>query len=273
MKWRLRRLWSVAVGFVRLGFLQSIAYPLGYISDQVGSVVPAITFLFVGRLVERSTPDVGGDFYSFVIVGLLVMQVMNAGVVGFPREIDHAVMRGHFEMLLVEPVPWRLLPFWIVLWPAVTAVLSVGLIVVVAILLGADFRLAGLPIAVVTAFLAIVAGLTLGILSSSLKVLAKRGDPVLFFVTLGAQVLSGVFFPVGILPLPLRVASFLLPHTHAIVAARRALLPAGAALPGLGLGQSLLALLAFDIIGICLAVWLFGRSMETGRRYGLLAGY
>ncbi len=270
---RLHRAASVGLAFLRMGYLQSIAYPLGFFTEQAGALVPAVIYMFVGRLVQRSGPDVGGDYYTYVVTGLLVVQVMAAGVAGFTREIDLAVVRGNFEMLLVEPVPWKLLPFGMVLWPGVLAIGSTLVIGSVSTLLGAQFRLAGIPQALAVAALAMGAGLSLGILSASVKILAKRGDPILFIYMLGAQIFSGVYFPIDLIPSVLRPISWVIPHTYANVAMRKALMPQGAAIPGLSLSQALLALALFNIIGLTVGLWVYGRSMETGRKYGLLAGY
>lgn len=264
---------SIGGAFFRLGVLQSMAYPLGLFTEQAGALVPAVTFLFIQPLIRDDAPGVAADYYTYVIVGLLVIQITTAGLMGFSREVDVAVLRGHFETFLVEPVPWKLLPFGMVLWPAALGVSTALLIALVASLLGARFHLPGLPIAIVTTVLSLGAGLVLGLLSAALKVLAKRGDPVLFIITLGAQVLSGIFYPISNLPTSLQAVSWILPHTYSAVAMRRALMPLGSEIAGPTLGQALGGLLVFDIVGLAVALWVFNRAMETGREYGLLASY
>ena len=118
-----------------------------------------------------------------------------------------------------------------------------------------------------------LASLAIGVLSGSVVVLAKRGDPVLTLYTIAASLLSGALFPVELLPAWLRWLSWLLPQTYVISALRHLLMPQGELLPGASIGQAVLGLSVFVLIGLPLALWVFGRAMEAGRRMGVLSGY
>jgi ABC-type polysaccharide/polyol phosphate export permease len=177
-------------------------------------------------------------------------------------------------MFLVEPVHWRLLPISMVQWRAVQGIVNAGLMGVIGFWLGARIKTDQLWIAVLIIVLSLVAGLAIGTLSASLKVLAKQGDPILFVYGLLVQIFSGVFFPVETLPVSLRWISWLIPHTYAIAALRQAVLPAGSADTGsLSLGVSLAALAGFSVVLFPLALWVYGRALEYGRKLGVLAGY
>ena len=136
-------------------------------------------------------------------------------------------------MILVEPVRWRLLPFGLVQWPIARVMVGVVVLFVVSIPLGAEYDIAGIPSALVIVILGLAAGLTIGIVSTGLKVLAKSGDPLLTLYMLAAQVLSGTYFPIEVLPDWLEPVSLLLPHTHVINSLRRVLMPAGDSMPGM----------------------------------------
>jgi ABC-2 type transport system permease protein len=270
---RVRRAAEVSGAFLRLGFQDSIAYPLAFAMSHLGGLLPAFIYFFVAKLVDRSGPNVGGDYYTFVIIGLVGVELLNAGLRSFSTEIDRALRLGWFEMILVEPVRWSLLPFAMSQWPAMQSIVRSTLILAVASALGASYASSGLAAAALTLLLGLAAGLAVGTLSASLKVLAKSGDPILFVYSLAAQVFSGVYFPVEFLPTWLRPLSFLVPHTYVIAAFRRSLMPGGGQLPGLELSGALLALLAFNVLVFPLALWLYGRAMEYGRKLGVLSGY
>lgn len=176
-------------------------------------------------------------------------------------------------MFLVEPVRWRFLPFGMALWPITLGLASVSMIALTAAALGAQFRLENLPLALVFLLLALAAGLVIGTLSASLKVLAKSGDPVLFVYGLLTQIFAGVYFDLDVIPAPLRVISWALPHTYAIAALRRLLLPEGSQLPSISVATSTWVLVAFCVVGYPVALWVYGRALEYGRRLGVLSGY
>lgn len=270
---RLRRTLGVMGAFFRLGWLTAIAYPLNFAMSYITVLMPAIIYFFVAKLVDNQGARVGDDYYTFVIVGLVGVQVLDAGLRTLGTEVQLAINRGWFEMILVEPIRWRLIPFGLVQWPIIRILVGVSVLVTASVFLGAEYNVKGIPAALLVIVLGISAGLTIGILSTGLKVLAKAGDPLLSLYMLAAQVLAGTFFPIEILPGWLRPISWLLPHTHVISSLRRALMPAGDAMPGLELGPTILILVAFNVVFMPIAVFLFGRGLEYGRKLGVLSGY
>ena len=262
-----RRSLQVAGAFFRLGLQQELSYPLGFITNQFSALLPVFIFYFVSRLVEQP------DYFSFVIIGLLASRFMDTGVRGFSTEIDIAINRGWLEMFLVEPVHWRLLPISMVQWRAVQGVVNALLMAAIGVALGARFRTDQLWAALLIVALGLVAGLAIGTLSASLKVLAKQGDPILFIYGLLVQIFSGVFFPVDELPSALQWISWLIPHTYAVAALRNVLMPEGSDLPSMSSNTAMLALTGFCVIVFPLSLWLYGRALEYGRKLGVLSGY
>jgi len=141
------------------------------------------------------------------------------------------------------------------------------------VLLGAEFRWDAIPLALVILVLGAAANHAVGVLAASVKVLAKRGDPVVGLYTLATTLLSGAIFPIALLPQVLRWISYCLPPTYVLSALRKILLPGSASLPGPSAGQAILLLLAFMAVLYPLAMFLYARALEYGRRMGLLAGY
>lgn len=268
-----RRSAQVSWAFLKLGVSTALKYPLGFATQQIGVIVPVLIYFFLAGFVDRDGPEVAGDYFTFVMVGLVGMQTLNAGLRALSSEIDQAVTRGWFEMILVEPVPWPLLPFVMSEWPIVNAMFAASVVSGVALLLGAAIVPSGIPIALAVGLLGILVGLAIGSLAAGVKVLAKRGDPVLTFYSLSALILSGVYFPLDALPEPLQALSTVFVHTYVISGLRHALLPAGDSLSGPTAGEAVVVLSILAVVLVPLSLWVFSRSMEYGRRMGLLSGY
>jgi ABC-2 type transport system permease protein len=269
---RARRGRRIARAFFDMGFSTAVNYPVDFLMSTVRPLVPVVTFFFVAQLVTDRA-SVGGDYYSFVVIGFLAIEALSGALGGFTHEVQSAVQQGRFEMLLVEPVRWRLLPFGLAGWPVVSRVVSTGIAAAVAILLGARFRWSALPMALALFVLALGASMAIGVLSGAIGVMSKRSDPVLTLYTLVAGILSGVAFPVDALPGPIRSLSWLIPHTYVISGLRKVLLADGASVPGPSLAQAFVALALFNLLAFPIVMWLFGRIMEAGRRTGVLSGY
>jgi len=270
---RVRRTSQVSFAFLGLGLSTALKYPLGFISEQIRVLGPVIVYFFIAGFVEAEGPEVGGDYFTFVMVGIVAMQTLNAGLRALTNQIELSVTRGWFEMILIEPVRWSVLPFAMAQWPVFKAVVTAIVVSLTALVLGATIDVSGVPAAIGVGALGVIAGLAIGALASSVKVLAKRGDPLLTFYSLAAMVFSGVYFPVDQLPDVLRWASYLFVHTYVISGMRHALLPIDAGLTGPHHTVSLLVLIAASVVLTPIAIWTFGRAMEFGRRMGLLAGY
>jgi ABC-2 type transport system permease protein len=269
----LRRLWEASDAFLRLGWRQAISYPLGFFMSQVSNFLPILIFFFVSDLVTRPGQTFGGDYFSSVVIGLIGVKLLDSGLRGFGAQMDVAINRGWLEMFLVEPVRWRFLPIAMSQWPNFLGVFAVATMLALALALGATFDPSGIPIALAIGALGMFAGLAIGTMSAAIKVLAKSGDPILLLYTLMAQLFSGVYFPVDRLPGGLRWMAYLFPHTYVIQGLRKALLPDGAELAGPSATSTVLTLLIFSVVAYPLAIWIWGRALEYGRKLGVLSGY
>jgi len=87
------------------------------------------------------------------------------------------------------------------------------------------------------------------------------------------QIFSGVFVPINVFPLPLRVIAWFIPNTYLNTGMRKVLTDHSSQVYGPSAGAAMLILLAMCAVGLPVSMWIFGRSLETGRKYGVLAGY
>ena len=270
---KLRRAAQVTGAFWRIDFIKATNYPLALVMKGLSAFIPVFTFVFVADLVSENGPDVAFDYYTFVVIGVVTMSILAATLNSFGNDMLELVTQGQLEMFLVEPVRWNLLPFAMTPWAAFQAFVTSAVMVALSIPLGADYRLEAVPIAILIILLGLAATLAIGILGASIKILSKRADPVLSLYTLAASVLSGVFFPVELLPSWLRALAWAIPHTYVIQALRKVLMPQGEVLPGPTAWQAIAALSVFSLVLYPIALWSFGRILEYGRKVGALSGY
>ena len=110
--------------------------------------------------------------------------------------------------------------------------------------------------------------LGLGIFTSILPLLSpEKGEQMAFAVQGVLLLISGVYYPITVLPAPLYLAGILSPLTYTLDGIRESLLhglsPAGA-LPDIGI------LLLMGIVLVPASVWCFGRAEVRAKRLGLL---
>ncbi|HEX3630679.1 MAG TPA: ABC transporter permease [Candidatus Dormibacteraeota bacterium] len=110
--------------------------------------------------------------------------------------------------------------------------------------------------------------LGLGIFTSVLPLLSpEKGEQMAFAVQGVLLLISGVYYPITVLPLPLQLFGILSPLTYTLDGVRQALLD------GLSLGQAVGdvgILLLMGVILVPASVWCFGRAERRAKRLGLL---
>lgn len=110
--------------------------------------------------------------------------------------------------------------------------------------------------------------LGLGIFTSVLPLLSpEKGEQMAFAVQGVLLLISGVYYPITVLPLPLQVIGAASPLTYTLDGVRQALLhglTVGQALPDIGL------LLLMGLVLVPASVWCFGLAETRAKRLGLL---
>jgi ABC-2 type transport system permease protein len=268
-----RRMAEVSGAFIRMGYLQTMNYPLSFISDQIVTMTPIVTYHFIAKLVSPGDDAVAGDYYTFVILGFVATRLLAGTLRGVGDELEQAVQEGRFEALLVQPVPWKALPVGLAQWPIVWRFFNVAAAIVLSVILGANYRPSGLPAALIVIVLGAGATMCVGNLAAGVKLLAKRTDPILAFYSIAVFILAGVAYPVELLPRPIQVLSYAIPEMYVITALRKLLMPGGETLPGPEPSHVIIGLVAFNLIVFPFSLWVFGRILEFGRARGLLGGY
>ena len=110
--------------------------------------------------------------------------------------------------------------------------------------------------------------LGLGIFTAILPLLSpEKGEQMAFAVQGILLLLSGVYYPITVLPLPLHLAGLLSPLTYTLSAVRDALLHGASPR---GVLPSAAILLAMGLVLVPGSVWCFNRAEARAKRLGLL---
>ncbi|MDP8971485.1 MAG: ABC transporter permease [Actinomycetota bacterium] len=275
LRTRVKNVYTILLAYTRLEAVEDFSYPMTIVFDQLGKVFPVFLYYFVARLVEvngGANNDVGGDYYTFSVIGLSVAVVLQAALGGFGSRLERAQSQGTFETMLVEPVPWTFVPIAMNVWRITISAVSCAAMLGFSALLGAQYRLPAVPAFVGLLALGALSCIGIGILSASLMVLAKRSQPILVLYGLAASLLGGALFPINVLPGWLQPFSYLVPHMYVINAARTVFMiepPTDA----MGVPQAVIILVVFNIVVLSVGMALFSRALQYARRLGTLSGY
>jgi len=262
----------VALAFLRRDLLIEASYRANFLFGLSGLLLRIGLFFFLARMVARLAPGLGEGYFPFVLSGLAVSELMAEALHGFGRRVRAAQTLGTLEAVLATPIS----PAEAILSPALlplgAALARGGVYLGVALLATAN---APSPLQLITGAAAYLVGaavfVALGVLSASLTLLLKRGDPLGAGLAALSTLLSGVYYPVSVLPAPLQSVAQWLPMTHALEALRAGMGAGGGVESEGGRAWLILSLLALGLLPLSLLA--FAAATRRARREGSLCHY
>lgn len=249
----------------------SVSYKLQFVFQFLQIFFSVMLIFFIGRMLGQSGKDgilnkYGADYFSFALIGLAVNSYLKAGLINITNDIRQTMNQGTLESMCATPIKYPSLILYSSLWQFAFETIRVGCYFAIAILLF-GMRLDNIrwmP-AIVSMLLTAPIFLMLGIISCSILVVVKRGDPINWvFSSLGA-LLAGTMFPVSVLPVWLQKVSYCLPLTHSLEATRMTILA------GAGFRQvrsNLLMLSIFMAILIPITIYTSNFCMRLAKKQG-----
>lgn len=267
----LRTLWA----FVRRDLQQELSYRFAFVGTIGGVMFRSLLFFFlssfVGEIAHPFWGDNGGDYFSFVILGIAMGGYFSTGLTSFAQALRQAQISGTLEATLMTPLPvWQL-----IVGSALWSYLLTSFRVMVYLLFGAiflslDLSRANVAAALLILLLSVLSFASIGVMVAALIMVIKRGDPLTAVLANSANLLGGVFYPVAILPTGLQWLAACLPLTYALRGLRLAVLEGAT---WTAVAPDLLALALFCLLLGPLSLWLFATAVDYARNQGSLTHY
>jgi ABC-2 type transport system permease protein len=259
------------LAFLKRDLLIEASYRFNFLLTLVGILFSASIFYFLGKIVPaEAVKGSADDYFSFALLGMAFAVYLRTGLGSFAESLREEQMMGTLEAMLATPTSLSTIVISCSLWRFLLSSVNVIAYLLVGAALGISFAGLNLPAALILLLLTVTAYSALGILSASLIMVFKRGDPINFVVSNLSLLLGGVYFPVSLLPGWLRFFSRLLPITYSLEGMR------GALLQGKGITElrgDILALLAISAVLLPLSLLLFRAAVNHARRAGTLVKY
>jgi ABC-2 type transport system permease protein len=261
--------------FVRRDFLVQWSYRLSFLTSFVGLFGGALIFYFIGKMVDPSTiPTVGGkqvSYLEFAVVGMTLGGFVHLGLERVSAALRNEQLMGTLESLLTTPTSSQTIQVGSILFDLIFIPLRMALLLLMlGLVFGLGLDIGGVPQALVLLvfFMPFVWGL--GILAAAITLTFRRGAGIVGLATAGLTLISGLYFPLALLPNWLETVSAANPLTIAASGLRDALLGN----TGWGsIGGDLLILLPLSIVSILVGALAFKLALTRERRLGTLGAY
>ena len=266
---------AVARAFLKRDVSIAISYRLHFLMQLGGIFFSVSTFYFLsllfGNALIPQLEEYGGDYFSFVLIGLAFSGYMGLSLSSFAESIREGQVMGTLEIMLLSPTRLSAILISSSLWSyMLTTVRVLVYLLFGVVVFGFSLSQANFVTTLVVLVLSITSFSGIGILSAAVVLLLKKGDPVAWIFGGVSTLLAGVYYPISVLPPWLEPLSRFLPLTYALDGMRLALLR------GYSLYEvrfDLLVLLAFTLVLTPLALLVFRQALRRAKIEGSLTQY
>jgi ABC-2 type transport system permease protein len=211
-----------------------LSYRFNLLLELVWLLGLTFGFYFLAKTFENYIPPmlmVYGGYFPYVLIGYSFSGLQGAGMSAPSGSIRDEQVQGTLESLMANGAsPMAIATSGTITNYLVVLLHAFILIIMGFILIGSSITLNGILGAIIILSISCIAYFGLGLLGSVFILIYKRGNPVIMAYTGLSFLVSGIYFPYEILPLPLRIFSKVIPLTYTLDGLRKSIL--------LGLGIS-----------------------------------
>lgn len=271
----IRDFWRVLGAFLVRDLRSEMSYRVSFFLQFFTVFTSVAVFYFMAQLLgEGAVPYLepyGGDYFSFLLIGIAFGGYFGVGLSGFSSGLRQAQTTGTLEAMLSTPTSLSTIIISSSLWSYLLTTLRVVVYLLVgSLFLGVDLNTGNYGAALLILVLTVISFGSLGILAASFIMVLKRGNPITWIFGTIANLLGGVYYPVTVMPVWMQALANLLPVTYALRAMRMALLQDAAVAD---LGTDVLVLLGFSVIFFPLSLAAFRWAVAKARLDGSLTHY
>ena len=262
---------AAITAFVRRDAKNSASYRIAIVFDLALGLVALLIYYYISKLfgnTPRGALQGAPSFFSFVAVGLALALIVQTGSLGLAGSLRTEQMTGTLEATSAKPLSTVELALGLALYPFMFSMLRTLIYFAVAGgLLGADFSNIDPVGFVIGLLLTAFALMSVGITMGALLFVVKRGETVGGLVVSVLILLGGAYFPIAIFPSALEAIGRFVPTRFAFDGVRAAVFQGDAWV------EPMLKLLAFGLVAMPIALFLFDRAIRFAKRRGTLAQY
>ena len=271
----LRQFLRVARATLRRDTQSEVSYRFSFILQFVSIFFSVAVFYFMAQLLGDSVnpylEPYGGDYFSFVLIGIAFGAYFGVGLSSFSSSLRSSQTTGTLEAMLSTPTRISTIILSSSQWNYLITTLRVLVYLLVGTLfLGVKLGDANYAAAFVVLILTVISFSSLGIIAVGFIMVLKRGDPVTWIFGTVSNLLGGVYYPITVMPDWMQSLAKLIPVTYALRAMRLALLQ-GASFAEIQ--NDILALSIFCVVLLPLSLIVFGYAVRLARIDGSLTHY
>lgn len=270
--------YRIILSFIIRDFKIWWTYKFWLILDIVGVVIFIVTYyLFSFITTSQHVQDAGysvGGYFTFALIGIAFQHYVHFAVQTINESIRDEQWNGTLETILSTATDFKIFLLGEVCFSFIVSSTLLLMSLLIGMLLGAEFytTLSSILSVVVLTILLIASHMDIGILSTGVIMKVKQGSPVTWAFSWLSQLVSGVFYPLKLLPWYLEWLGRIFPLTYSLDGIRRCLQSAEDLSSPVVL-SNILYLSVFILVATPIALYVFKIGYDSARRDGSLGQY
>jgi len=246
--------------------------------DISGSILLVATYyLFSMITTSQQIQEAGyaaGGYFTFALIGIAFQNYVSFSVQSINESISDEQWNGTVETILSSGTDFKIFLLGEAIFSFITSSAFLLISLLTGILLGATFNFGPTSILSVIALstLLIASHMAIGVMSAGIIMKTKQGDPLTWAFSWITQLVSGVFYPLKLLPWYLEWVGKIFPLTYSLDGIRLCL-QAGQDLSSPAVFSDAVNLIIFTGIAVPIALYVFKKGYDAARRDGSLGQY
>jgi ABC-2 type transport system permease protein len=269
---------QVVTSFIIRDFRIWWTYKFWITLDISGNLLFVATYYLFSLITSpQQVQDAGyitGGYITFALIGIAFQQYVFFAVQSINQSVSEEQVNGTMESVLSSATDFKvfLLGETCFFFIICSAFLFISFFT--GHLLGAIFsvNLASVLSAVLLSALLIASHMTIGVLSAGVIMKTKQGNPLTWVFSWMTQLVSGVFYPLKLLPWYLEWIGKIFPLAYSLDGIRLCL-QGGQSLVSPVVLRDTISLLIFIIIATPIALYVFRTGYDAARKDGSLGQY
>jgi ABC-2 type transport system permease protein len=263
-----------ALAFVRASWLTATSYRINAVLSVLSFPFVIVPVYFIAGALDPvladAVRDEGGDYFAFVVIGIVAIRFMMVAVYSLPQEVSRNIGNGALEAYLATPIRLPTLLAGLVSYDFLWTVARVVIFLAAGMALGMRVSFDSLLIALLIFVLLVAAHVPFGLIAASCVLVFRNTTPLPNLVLNASALLGGVYYPAHIVPSWLQYVSGALPMTYGLRAFRTTLLDGA---PLREVTTDVMILVLFVAVLLPLAIFALRLALRYARAAGSLTHY
>jgi len=256
---------------VRRDLLIALSYRTRFASHLLTIFFTLTLFHFISRLVHVPSFSSAQAYYAFAVVGLITLQVLNSTLMMPPGIMRQELVAGTFERLMLSPFGALRGIGSLLLFPLLYCLTTALLMLMFAgLLFGVHLDWQTVPLVLPVGLLGALSFAPFGLFFLSIMLVSKQTVAGATFVVAGISLISGLYFPIALLPAWMRFLSSIQPFTPAADLLRHLMVGAPLHAP---LAEELAKIAGFAAVLLPLSLLAVSFALRLSRKRGTILEY